>query len=128
MLRKAPKYIKATKADIEKKVAASKNQTVYFIDDMDDAIVGMYVRRFRKSKKRPKPCNVLVAVYDADLCIQCLAKMFAKDCDPADDPEEMAQEWFDYNTLGSLPNLYERMPVILMHDGEDTLQLINSLV
>ena len=128
MLRKPPKYIKATRADIEKKVAASKNQTVYFIDDMDDAIVCMYVRRLRKSKKRPKSYNVLVAVYDADLCIQCLEKMFAKDCDPDDDPEEMAQEWFDYNTLGSLPNLYERMPIILMHDGEDTLQLINSLV
>ena len=76
---------------------------VYFIDGMDKAIVGTHYTQ---------EGNV-VAVYERGLCLECLAQQFSADCAHDEDPYEQAIEWFEYNTLGSLPSLYEKAPLII---------------
>ena len=45
----------------------------------------------------------LIALYDTDKCIDKLAKEFSENLDNDEDydPHSSAQEYFDYNTLGS---------------------------
>ncbi len=61
----------------------------------------------------------LVAVYDYDLLVAEYANM-AK-LEGSDDAEAMqnALEHVDFNTLGILPNIKHRCPVIVREDSED---------
>lgn len=84
-------------------IADENGEPIILIDDLDEAIVGTHVNEHGN----------LVAVYDRAKCIECLAKSFAEDCDESDDPVEMAEEWFSYNTERSLPSLHEKAPIIV---------------
>ena len=80
-----------------------RGQEVVIIDGMDKAIVGTCVNEYGK----------IVAVYDRELCIQCLMESMSESDDPEDDPYESAIEFFEYNTVRSLPYLKDQAPIII---------------
>ena len=84
-------------------LANELDEEIYKIDDMDAAIVGTHVTEQGNT----------VLVYDRNKCIDCLAKQFTKECNDDEDPYEMAEEWFVYNTIRSLPYLHEKAPIIV---------------
>lgn len=59
--------------------------------------------------------GILVAVYEENLCIECLADDFRKDNPDRDDAENWtdAEEWFSYNTLRAIPYMGEGAPVVI---------------
>lgn len=59
--------------------------------------------------------GILVAVYEENLCIECLADDFRKDNPDRDDVENWtdAEEWFSYNTLRAIPYMGEGAPVVI---------------
>lgn len=59
--------------------------------------------------------GILVAVYEENLCIECLADDFRKDNPGRDDAENWtdAEEWFSYNTLRAIPYMGEGAPVVI---------------
>ena len=80
-----------------------RGQEVVIIDGMDKAIVGTCINEYGK----------IVAVYDRELCIQCLMESMSESDDPEDDPYESAMEFFEYNTVRSLPYLKDQAPIII---------------
>ena len=59
--------------------------------------------------------GILVAVYEENLCIECLADDFRKDNPDRDDTENWAdaEEWFSYNTLRAIPYMGDGAPVVI---------------
>jgi len=51
------------------------------------------------------------SVYNKQTIIETLSKEYQEDCDPEDDPMEMAYEWFYFNILGT--GLSEGTPVFM---------------
>ena len=78
-------------------------QEVEIIDGMDKAIVGTCVNEYGN----------IVAVYDRELCIQCIMESMSESDDPEYDPYESAMEFFEYNTVRSLPYRKDRAPIII---------------
>lgn len=108
-MRKLPEFHKITEKDIEavkqniSDIAGEDYDNIVYITGMDKALVGCH----------QTVDGIYVAVYDREMCLQCLADDFSKDCEPQDDPYEMAMEWFSFNTMGSLPYQHERAPIII---------------
>lgn len=75
-------------------LAEDNDDQIYFIDGMERALIGTMVNAD----------GVRVAVYEKGLCLDCLMD---------DMTEEEAIDWFEYNTLRSLPYLHEHAPVII---------------
>lgn len=108
-------------------IAEMNGEKMYFLDGMEGAMIGTV----------ENAAGVRVAVYERNLCIQCIMESFGDDwmdepaygytdeqkADKAFMEEElrsMADEYFEYNTLGALPCLYEKAPVIITGFGADT--------
>jgi hypothetical protein len=80
-----------------------RGEDVTIIDGMDKAIIGTCINERGK----------LVAVYDRELCIQCVMESMGDTESEEDDPYELATEYFEYNTMRSLPYLKENAPIII---------------
>lgn len=93
---------------------------IYYIDGMEGALIGTMENEYGN----------VVAVYEREMCIRCIKESFGPDWmnEPAygySDEEKadadfldmelttMAIEYFEYNTLRSLPYLKEFAPVIM---------------
>lgn len=99
----------SVKARIE--YARSKDSTggdnIVLLHDMEEAMVGITL----------SDTGRIVSVYEEHLCIDVMAEHY-KQSDPTrsdDDCYQDALDWYNFNTLGSLPNMKEIMP--LMFDG-----------
>lgn len=97
--------------------AIDNDNKMYFIDDMEGALIGT-----------SEVNGNVVAVYEYSLCIEYLAssytdedlRMMEIDEETINNPElrkqvcyESAWEWFEYNTLRTLPYLHELSPIII---------------
>jgi len=108
-MRALPAFEKITDKDVTlvkeniSDIAGEDYDNIVYINGMDKALVGCHMT----------DDGIFVAVYDRELCLKCLEEMFSKSCKPDDDPYEMAQEWFEYNTLRALPYQHERAPIII---------------
>ena len=117
-------------------VADTNDDFIMLLDGMEKALVGITVNSF----------NHPVAVYERELCIQCLMESYGKDWAKTLDcytPEQlkdkeymedelrtMAEEDFNFNTIRSLPYCYDRSdknsqpgdhaPIIIEGFGVDT--------
>ena len=78
---------------------------IVMFDEMEDAMVGTTVNA----------AGIVVPVYERELCIKSLAKkyMASGDYKDEDDANLAASEWFEHNTMGTLPYLNEQAPVII---------------
>ena len=86
--------------------------TLFDPSDLDAAIVG--VTRARDGH---------VAVYDYDRIVTVYANLFRRDNLDDDDDEDfhlMAVEWVDFNTLGVIPNIRDRRPIVVSSAREVT--------
>lgn len=86
---------------------------IVMFDDMEDGMVGTTVNA----------AGIVVPVYERELCIRSLARKFMKSGDYKDEDEAnlAATEWFEFNTMGTLPYLKDQAPVIIesfMRDSE----------
>lgn len=108
-MRKLPEFEKITEKDVYlvkqniSDIAGEDYDNIVYIDGMDKALVGCHMTSD----------GIYVAVYDRELCLKCLEEDFSRNCKPDDDPYEMVQEWFEYNTVRSLPYQHERAPIII---------------
>lgn len=78
---------------------------IVMFDEMEDAMVGTTVNA----------AGIVVPVYERELCIKSLAKkyMASGDYKDEDDANLAATEWFEHNTMGTLPYLKDQAPVII---------------
>ena len=83
-------------------LADELGEEIYKLDDMDAALVGTHITEQGNT----------VLVYDRKKCIECLMDSSLKD-DSDEDPYEMAEEWFEYNTMRALPYMHEKAPIIV---------------
>ncbi|MBR2305844.1 MAG: hypothetical protein IKA48_01285 [Fibrobacter sp.] len=86
---------------------------IVMFDEMEDGMVGTTVNA----------AGIVVPVYERELCIRSLARKFMKSGDYKDEDEanQAATEWFEFNTMGTLPYLKDQAPVIIdsfMRDSE----------
>jgi len=78
-----------TKRDWVDQYAEENDIPLLVMDEFDEAIVGIG-HRFNDS----------FVVYDRAKVIEILTREMAEDCDPDDDPEEMAWDHFGFNIIG----------------------------
>lgn len=86
---------------------------IVMFDEMEDGMVGTTVNA----------AGIVVPVYERELCIRSLARKFMKSGDYKDEDEAnlAATEWFEFNTVRTLPYLKDQAPVIIdsfMRDSE----------
>ena len=84
-------------------------ESVMLYDEYEDAFMGLGYQQYRGP----------VAIYDARKCVEILTKNFIDDpdCENEEMAEEMAIEWFDYNTVGAWYG--EQTPIFISTRPED---------
>lgn len=55
----------------------------------------------------------MVAIYDYERLVSIYAREFACEVEHEGEEWEMAMEWVDYNTLGVMPSIGSRKPVVV---------------
>ncbi len=85
------------------------DEEVMLYDEYEDAFIGLGYQQYRGP----------IAIYDAKKSIEILTKNFMEDpdCEGEEAAEEMAQEWFDYNTIGAWYG--DQTPIFIMINNED---------
>lgn len=82
-----------------------RGANIVMLHDMEDAMVGTM----------ENADGIVVAVYERELCVKAIANRFVKSDEYKDYDEayEAALEWFEYNTLRTLPYIGKNAPVII---------------
>ena len=85
------------------------DEEVMLYDEYADAFVGLGYQQYRGP----------VAIYDARKCVEILTNNFMDDpdCENREAAEEMAIEWFDYNSVGAWYG--EKTPILISTRPED---------
>tara|TARA_R100000234_G_C5001845_1_gene180669 strand:+ start:2883 stop:3203 length:321 start_codon:yes stop_codon:yes gene_type:complete len=84
-------------------------EDVMLYDDYEDAFIGLGYQQY----------NGPIAIYDASKCIEILTNNFMDDpdCNDWEDANEMAVEYFDYNSVGAWYG--DKTPIFIMATNED---------
>jgi len=87
----------------------ASEESVMLYDNYEDAFVGLGYQQY----KGP------IAIYDAKKCVEILTDEFMldPDCESRDAAEEMAIEYFDYNSVGAWHG--EGTPIFIATTKED---------
>ena len=87
----------------------ASEESVMLYDNYEDAFVGLGYQQY----KGP------IAIYDAKKCVEILTDEFMldPDCESRDVAEEMAIEYFDYNSVGARHG--EGTPIFIATTKED---------
>ena len=91
------------------KYLESTDEEVMLYDEYEDAFIGLGYQQYRGP----------IAIYDARKSIEILTKNFMDDpdCENEEMAQEMAIEWFDYNTVGAWYG--EKTPIFISTTLED---------
>ena len=84
-------------------------ETVMLYDEYEDAFIGLGYQQYRGP----------IAIYDAKKSVDILIKNFMNDpdCESKEMAEEMAIEWFDYNTVGAWYG--DKTPIFISNTREE---------
>ena len=87
----------------------ASEESVMLYDNYEDAFVGLGYQQYK----------VPIAIYDAKKCVEILTDEFMldPDCESRDAAEEMAIEYFDYNSVGAWHG--EGTPIFIANSKED---------